>query len=57
VVLVGNKIDLPRSARGREAGKKLAEEAQASFVETSAKTGENVPKLFEELLDLVTSEK
>lgn len=54
VVLVGNKIDLPRRTVGKEEGQKLAEEIHAIFLETSAKTGENVRKLFDKVLGLLT---
>ena len=53
VVLVGNKIDLPGRAVSEQEGAKLAKEIGAVFVETSAKTGENVRKLFEKLLGLL----
>ena len=53
VVLVGNKIDLPNRAVTKEEGEELAEEIRAVFLETSAKTGEDVRKLFEKLLGLL----
>jgi len=52
LILVGNKIDLPRRVVSIEEGKGLTKEIGASFIETSAKTGENVRKLFEKILDL-----
>lgn len=48
LTLVGNKIDLPREVR-REAGESLAKEMEAVFIETSAKTGENVEAAFANL--------
>nr|MDO8134692.1 Rab family GTPase [Candidatus Njordarchaeum guaymaensis] len=53
LVLVGNKIDLPNRAVSRAEGEKVAKELRAVYVETSAKTGENVRKLFERLLGLL----
>lgn len=47
-VLIGNKIDLPQKVDSK-AGKKLASEIGSEFIETSAKTGENVDKLFEKV--------
>jgi small GTP-binding protein len=55
VVLVANKIDLNRIVR-KEDGEKLAKEIRAKLVETSAKTGENVRKLFEELVKMLVQE-
>mmetsp|Transcript_108545 Transcript_108545/g.191917 ORF Transcript_108545/g.191917 Transcript_108545/m.191917 type:complete len:217 (-) Transcript_108545:70-720(-) len=56
VFLVGNKIDLVEAGRRAvELGeaKHRAEEAGASFMETSAKSGENVTALFQLLADLL----
>lgn len=51
IVLVGNKIDLTSERVVRtEEGKKLATEWKCKFVETSAKTGVNVPLVMEELV-------
>jgi small GTP-binding protein len=47
VVLIGNKTDLPSRVVSKEEGQVLAREMHAAFVETSAKTGENVRTLFE----------
>jgi len=49
IALVGNKIDLPDRVISREEGQRLAREIHAVFVETSAKTGENVRNLFEKV--------
>jgi GTPase SAR1 family protein len=40
----------------KEDGEKLAREIKAKLVETSAKTGENVRKLFDELVKLLALE-
>jgi small GTP-binding protein len=48
LVLVANKIDLPRKV-DRKAGEKLAKDLGADYVETSAKTGENIEKTFDDL--------
>jgi small GTP-binding protein len=48
VTLVGNKIDLPRQI-DKKAGEKLAKAMGADFIETSAKTGENVETAFANL--------
>lgn len=47
-LVVGNKIDLERTVP-QEWGKKLADSMGASYVETSALSGEGVPALFETL--------
>ena len=47
-ILVGNKIDLPRVVT-REMGEKFAKEHKFLFIETSAKSGDNVDKAFERL--------
>ena len=47
MVLVGTKLDLKEERMvSTEEGKKFAEENEMLFFETSAKTGENVEKLF-----------
>jgi len=48
VFLVGNKIDLPRVVSKVNA-KEMAKKLNGFYVETSAKTGENVEKVFEDL--------
>ena len=45
MILVGNKIDLPREL-STETGQKRAEEAGMSFLETSALTNKNVSEAF-----------
>ncbi|TXT66770.1 MAG: Small GTP-binding domain protein [Promethearchaeota archaeon] len=47
LLLVGNKIDLEDQREvNREEGEALAEEIEVSYVETSAKTGENIDDAF-----------
>ncbi|MBD3253710.1 MAG: GTP-binding protein [Candidatus Lokiarchaeota archaeon] len=47
MILVGNKIDLVDEREvSPEEGKKLAEELNLSYIETSAKTGENIEDAF-----------
>jgi len=53
LVLVGNKIDLPDRVISKDEGEKAAKEIHALFIETSAKTGENVRKMFERLIGLL----
>ena len=49
IILVGNKVDLkPRQVTSLEAVQ-YARELGVQYIETSAKTGENVQKLFEEM--------
>jgi GTPase SAR1 family protein len=48
LVLVGNKIDLTRVVQ-MQSGKRLADDLGADFIETSAKTGENVGEAFERI--------
>lgn len=52
IVLVGNKKDAPvqdpgKQVEARERGMKIASELGARYIETSAKTGENVQEVFE----------
>jgi small GTP-binding protein len=54
-VLVGNKVDLP-AAVPSASGEKLAHDIGASFVETSAKTGQNVEDLFEKIVSLLVKQ-
>ena len=57
-VLVGNKCDKPDRVISEEEGKKLANEYNMSFFETSAKTNKNVTEVFEfltrEILESIT---
>ncbi len=46
--LIGNKIDLPAQVQKWD-GKELADKLGLGFLETSAKTGENVDLLFQEM--------
>ncbi len=57
LILVGNKIDLEDKKQvSREEGEKMAKELGISYIETSAKTGENINDAFRTLaLDLVKS--
>lgn len=50
LVMIGNKIDLPRKVPKEEAEQKCAELENASYLETSAKTGENVEQAFNQLI-------
>merc|ERR1712142_1189455 len=47
IVLVGNKYDLDHREVSEQEGKEKALDHQAFFVETSAKTGRNVARLFD----------
>eukprot|EP00828_Plagiopyla_frontata_P006221 TRINITY_DN1267_c0_g1_i6.p2 TRINITY_DN1267_c0_g1~~TRINITY_DN1267_c0_g1_i6.p2 ORF type:complete len:205 (+),score=41.77 TRINITY_DN1267_c0_g1_i6:171-785(+) len=49
IILVGNKIDLPNREVSTEEGQQLADKFKLPFFEASAKTGENVEKIFVEL--------
>jgi len=46
MILVGNKIDLERKVSNEE-GEELATRLKCEYLETSAKTGENVEKAFQ----------
>ncbi|TFF98743.1 MAG: GTP-binding protein [Promethearchaeota archaeon] len=48
MILVGNKIDLERKVEQEEA-EKLADKLNCEYMETSAKTGENIDIVFEKL--------
>ena len=45
-MLIGNKIDKSQRVVSREAGERLARDYEVSFLETSAKTGQNVELAF-----------
>ena len=51
--LVGNKKDLPDRQISPQSGKLLADKMNLAFMETSAKTGENVDQLFLEIAENV----
>jgi small GTP-binding protein len=53
IVLIGNKIDLPAVVHTRS-GERLAHDIGADFMETSAKTGQNVEEVFERVVRLLT---
>jgi len=57
LVLVGNKIDMLEKSSNREvteeAAKRLAEEYELPWVETSAKTGKNVGDAFEKVIKTI----
>ncbi len=49
VILIGNKTDL-RAVVQFQSGKRLADDLGADFIETSAKTGQNIEELFEKVV-------
>ena len=49
-MVVGNKIDHPNRAIGREEGFRFAKKHRMMFIETSAKTSEGVKDAFEEVV-------
>jgi Ras-related protein Rab-37 len=61
IMLIGNKIDKSQRVVSREAGERLARDYEVSFLETSAKTGQNVELAFmataQALLDKELSKK
>lgn len=61
IMLIGNKIDKSQRVVSREAGERLARDFEVSFLETSAKTGQNVELAFmataQALLDKELSRK
>ncbi|MBD3253452.1 MAG: GTP-binding protein [Candidatus Lokiarchaeota archaeon] len=57
-ILVGNKIDLKDERKIiQPMSKHLSTELNASYYETSAKTGENVKKIFEKLAEIIYHSK
>nr|MDO8098518.1 Rab family GTPase [Candidatus Njordarchaeota archaeon] len=49
IILIGNKTDLPAVVHSAS-GKRLAGDLGADFIETSAKTGENIEKVFDKVV-------
>jgi small GTP-binding protein len=49
MILIGNKADLPAVVHSAS-GKRLADDIGADFIETSAKTGENIEKVFDKVV-------
>ena len=57
-LMVGNKIDLVEDRKvSLEDGKKVADELGLSYLETSAKTGDNVNRAFGSLAFLLVKDK
>ena len=55
-VLVGNKIDLENERKvSTEEGQNLANEYNMDFLETSAKTGENIENIFQKICKIVNN--
>jgi small GTP-binding protein len=54
LILVGNKTDLERKVAKRD-GEIFARKLNAQFIETSAKTGENVPEAFREIAETLVN--
>ena len=54
-VLVGNKSDAENRQVSYEEGKALADSLQVSFMETSAKTSNNVEQAFVKMADEIKS--
>jgi len=58
IILVGNKKDLDKTREVSTAeGKELAKSWNVDFIETSAKTGENVEEIFHLLVDQMWAHK
>ena len=57
IYLVGNKIDMDDERKVKtEEGQKLAEELGVPFVETSAKSGENIDNIFSDITERIDKE-
>ena len=54
-ILVANKIDVPNQEVSDEEGRALAQTHRMEFYTTSAKTGENVEAMFEDISQNVIS--
>jgi small GTP-binding protein len=57
IVVVGNKIDLPNREVSEEDGLAQAKEYKAEYFETSAKTGQNVSQIFEQLANMLATQQ
>lgn len=57
IFIIGNKNDLTRREIEKETGEELANDLNAHYYETSAKTGENVCLIFEELCKNIIKNK
>lgn len=56
ILIVGNKTDLEHIRKvTRDRGQKLASELCADFIETSAKSGDNISEAFEVLLEKIVA--
>jgi len=53
VLIIGNKMDLPYKNSTLERAKRLCSELNIEFYITSAKTGDNMNKIFERLAELL----
>jgi len=49
ITVIGNKTDLPAVVHS-PSGKRLADDLKADFIETSAKTGDNIEKAFDKVV-------
>ena len=57
IILVGNKIDLKdERIISEEEGQKLANDNNFEFLETSAKTGENVNEIFQTIFEIIVKD-
>ena len=56
IVLVGNKFDLDSREVTYEEGVKIAKIYNLEFIECSAKTGINIPEIFDLLVDKLTED-
>jgi len=56
-ILVANKMDLPDQEVSEDDGRRLAEKHNMEFYATSAKTGENVEAMFEDVSQKVISKQ
>ena len=57
VILIGNKTDSVNRVISEEQGKSLAKKYEVQYYETSALSGENVDKVFEELAESILKMK